>query len=160
MIKIRNEADLKNWFMKNYKKLGYSKILRHDRGIFPDFIMLEGDKKVRVELEIKSSNFLLHKHPISKVDRVICIKKDVKLNIPIIELKNFKIIAFDQYTPYDIKQDIYKLFRYNKVLTSSEVSKKLNIVWNTADSYLKDLVIEGKIERIKKEGVNIWIMKN
>ncbi len=159
MIRIRNESDFARWFRKNYKKVGFDVVIKDNKDKFPDFIMLEGDKKVRVELEIKSSNFLLHKHPISKVDRVICIKKDVELGIPIVELKNFKIIAFDGYTAYDLKQEIYKLFKYEKVLTTNEVSKKLNIVWNTADSYLKDLVIENKIRRIKKEGVNLWLMK-
>lgn len=47
----------------------------------------------------------------------------------------------------------------NRVVTSSEIAKFLKVSWNTADSYLKDLVIEGKIERIKKEGVNLWLKK-
>lgn len=46
-----------------------------------------------------------------------------------------------------------------RVVTSSEISKLLKVSWNTADSYLKDLVIEGKLERIKKEGVNLWMKK-
>lgn len=46
-----------------------------------------------------------------------------------------------------------------RVVTSSEIAKLLKMSWNTADSYLKDLVIEGKIERIKKEGVNLWLKK-
>jgi Mn-dependent DtxR family transcriptional regulator len=46
-----------------------------------------------------------------------------------------------------------------RVVTSSEIAKFLKVSWNTADSYLKDLVIEGKIERIKKEGVNLWLKK-
>lgn len=159
MIRIRNEADFARWFRKNYKKIGFNAIIKDNKDRFPDFIMLEGDKEVRVELEIKSSNFLLHKHPISEVDKILCIKKDIELSIPIVELKNFKIIAFDEYTTYDLRHEIYKLFNYEKVLTTNEVSKKLNIVWNTADSYLKDLVIEGKLERIKKEGVNLWMIK-
>jgi len=47
----------------------------------------------------------------------------------------------------------------NKVVTTSEIAKFLKISWNTAESYLKDLVIEGKIERIKKEGVNLWLKR-
>ena len=46
-----------------------------------------------------------------------------------------------------------------KVVTSSEIAKLLKISWNTADSYLKELLIEGKIIRIKKEGVNLWLKK-
>ncbi len=47
----------------------------------------------------------------------------------------------------------------NKVVTSSEIAKLINISWNTADKYLTELIIEGKVERIKKEGVNLWIKK-
>ncbi len=44
-------------------------------------------------------------------------------------------------------------------VTSSEIAKLLKISWNTAESYLKDLVIEGKIRRKKTEGVNLWLKK-
>jgi len=46
-----------------------------------------------------------------------------------------------------------------RVVTSSEIAKFLKVSWNTADSYLKEILIEGKIERIKKEGVNLWLKK-
>ncbi|OIO81800.1 hypothetical protein AUJ84_00180 [Candidatus Pacearchaeota archaeon CG1_02_32_132] len=45
------------------------------------------------------------------------------------------------------------------VVTSSEVTKYLKVSWNTADKYLLELVVEGKIKRIKKEGVNLWLLK-
>ncbi len=54
---------------------------------------------------------------------------------------------------------ILEYIKEKKVVTSSEISKLVKISWNTADSYLKDLALEGKIERIKKEGVNLWIIK-
>jgi len=56
-------------------------------------------------------------------------------------------------------KNILKFIESSKVVTSSEVAKFLKVSWNTAESYLKDLVIEGKIERIKKLGVNLWIKK-
>ncbi len=46
-----------------------------------------------------------------------------------------------------------------RVVTSSEVAKYLNISWNTADKYLLELAFENKIERIKKDGVNLWLIK-
>jgi DeoR/GlpR family transcriptional regulator of sugar metabolism len=46
-----------------------------------------------------------------------------------------------------------------KVVTTSEIAKLLNISWNTADSHLKEMLIEGKLTRIKKEGVNLWLEK-
>ena len=56
-------------------------------------------------------------------------------------------------------QGILNLIKREKVVTSSEVAKKLKISWNTADRYLLELVIEGKVERIKKLGVNLWVRK-
>ena len=54
---------------------------------------------------------------------------------------------------------IVEYIEKQRVVTSSEISKLIKVSWNTADSYLKDLVIEGKIERIKKKGVNLWVKK-
>jgi Mn-dependent DtxR family transcriptional regulator len=57
------------------------------------------------------------------------------------------------------KNKLIEFISKNKVVTSSEIAKFLKVSWNTADSYLKELLIEGKIERIKKEGVNLWMKK-
>jgi len=54
---------------------------------------------------------------------------------------------------------ILDFVKKNKVVTSSEIAKYLNLSWNTADKYLLDLVIDKKIERIKKSGVNLWMLK-
>jgi len=83
---IKNEFELKKWFEKNYKSLGYTKIVKKDDGTFPDFIMLRNDKKVRVELETMLSNFNVHKHNLNDVDEIICIKKDTNLNKAVITI--------------------------------------------------------------------------
>lgn len=54
---------------------------------------------------------------------------------------------------------ILDFLKKEKVVTSSEVAKHFKISWNTADKYLLELVIEGKVERIKKLGVNLWVKK-
>lgn len=59
----------------------------------------------------------------------------------------------------DIHRKIIALIKKEKVVTSSEIAKSLNISWNTAEKYLLELVIDGKIEKIKKLGVNLWISK-
>ncbi len=87
---IKSEKEFSTWFKKNFKKLGYDKILRKDMGRFPDYIMEKKGKKIRVELETLSSNFLLHKHDPKKVDEVLCIKKDIKLPVRMIEIKELK----------------------------------------------------------------------
>ena len=53
---------------------------------------------------------------------------------------------------------ILNFIKKEKVITSSELSKKLKISWNTAERHLMNLALERKIERIKKEGVNLWIL--
>jgi len=159
MIKIRNESDLQNWFKKNYKKLGFSDIIKYDSQRFPDFIMLENGKEVRIELEIKASNFLLHKHPKNKVDRVICIEKDVELGIPTLELKNFELVSPLLKSPYSIPNQIYNFLKNEEVITTSEVARKLKLNWGTAERGLMELVMDNKIERIKKKGVNLWMLK-
>jgi Mn-dependent DtxR family transcriptional regulator len=52
---------------------------------------------------------------------------------------------------------ILKLLREKRVITSSELAKFLKVSWNTAEKYLLELVIEGHIIKIKKEGVNLWL---
>jgi len=54
---------------------------------------------------------------------------------------------------------ILEFIEKERVVTSSEVAKALGVSWNTAEKYLLELTIEGKIERIKKLGVNLWIKK-
>lgn len=160
MVKIRNESDFRNWFKKNYKKLGFSEILKSNTKGCPDFIMLEGDKKVKVELEIKTSNFILHKHSRKKVDKIICAIEDIKLKVPTIKIKNVKLIEFDKKAPYSFKELIFPLFKKEPVLTTTEVSKKLDISKGAAEKALMELVIEDKIDRIKKEGIILWLPKD
>ena len=54
---------------------------------------------------------------------------------------------------------ILKLIERERVVTSSEVAEAFGVSWNTAEKYLVELIIEGKVERIKKVGVNLWILK-
>ena len=57
------------------------------------------------------------------------------------------------------RERLIEFIAKTRVVTSSEIAKFLKVSWNTADSYLKELLIEGKITRIKKEGVNLWLKK-
>lgn len=56
-------------------------------------------------------------------------------------------------------EEIIKLIKKKKIVTSSEIAGELKISWNTAEKYLLELVIEGKIDKIKKAGVNLWMLK-
>ena len=57
------------------------------------------------------------------------------------------------------KNKILKYLGEKRVITSSELAKYLNVSWNTAEKYLLELVIEGDIIKIKKVGVNLWLLK-
>tara|TARA_Y100000310_G_C20406249_1_gene679803 strand:+ start:493 stop:678 length:186 start_codon:yes stop_codon:yes gene_type:complete len=54
---------------------------------------------------------------------------------------------------------ILSFIKKEKVITSSELAKHFKISWNTAEKYLLELVIENKIIKIKKQGVNLWLLK-
>ena len=162
MIRVSNESDFKNWFKKNYRKLGFTRIIKSDSMRFPDFIMLKNNKRIKVELEIKSSHFILHNHNPKKVDLVICVIKDKKLSVPIIRASGIKVINWgDKESFYSIKRQVYQIFKKEdvKVLSTSEVASLMGVNWNTAEKALLELVIENKIERFKKEGVNLWMLK-
>ncbi len=57
------------------------------------------------------------------------------------------------------KDSILRFLKEKRVITSSELARFLKVSWNTSQSYLMELALEGKIERIKKEGVNLWMLK-
>ena len=57
------------------------------------------------------------------------------------------------------KYKILKFLEEKRVITSSELAKYLGISWNTAEKYLLELALEGEVIRIKKEGVNLWLLK-
>lgn len=59
----------------------------------------------------------------------------------------------------NVHSKIIEVVKKERVVTSSEIAEKLKINWNTAEKYLLELVIEGKIVKIKKVGVNLWLEK-
>jgi len=56
-------------------------------------------------------------------------------------------------------KSIIDFIKKEKVITSSELAGHLEVSWNTAEKYLMELALSGKVERIKKAGVNLWIIK-
>ncbi len=54
---------------------------------------------------------------------------------------------------------ILDLIKKEKIVTSSEIAKHIKVSWNTAEKYLLELIIDGKIIKIKKLGVNLWMLK-
>jgi len=57
------------------------------------------------------------------------------------------------------EKKILKYLGEKKVITSSELAKVLGVSWNTSEKYLLELALAGDIIRVKKEGVNLWLLK-
>ncbi|MBR9683440.1 hypothetical protein GOV03_02780 [Candidatus Woesearchaeota archaeon] len=60
---------------------------------------------------------------------------------------------------HKVRGELVKFIRKSIVVTTSEVAAYFKISWNTAEKYLLELVIEKKLIRLKKQGVNIWLLK-
>lgn len=55
---------------------------------------------------------------------------------------------------------ILSLIRSNLgVVTTTEVAAQFKMSWNTAERYLLELALDNKILRVKKSGVNLWVLK-
>ena len=117
--RIKNEEEFEKWFENNFIGLGYEKIIKKNKKRFPDYIMLKGNRRIRVELETKSSNFVLHNHDKRKVDIVICIDDDINLGLPTIEITELRyksnierISATIDKKTSEIIQELLKSGRY------------------------------------------------
>jgi DeoR/GlpR family transcriptional regulator of sugar metabolism len=69
---------------------------------------------------------------------------------------NNKETAFDED---ELNKKLLELVKKSRVVTTSEIATEFNISWNTAEKYLLELALEGKVERMKKAGVNLWVAK-
>ena len=59
----------------------------------------------------------------------------------------------------DFNKEIMKMVEKVKVVTTSEIAEELKVSWNTAENHLLELTIENRITRMKKAGVNLWVIK-
>jgi len=60
---------------------------------------------------------------------------------------------------HNLRTEIVKFTKKNRVVITSEIAAHFKISWNTAEKYLLELVLEKKLVRLKKQGVNIWMLK-
>ncbi|MAG02586.1 hypothetical protein CMI42_04575 [Candidatus Pacearchaeota archaeon] len=78
------------------------------------------------------------------------------MNIHMTSLSNIsrRIIMNDP-----IRRKIISYLGKEKVITSNELAKVLSVSWNTSEKYLLELAVERLVVKIKKEGVNLWMLK-
>jgi len=55
--------------------------------------------------------------------------------------------------------NITQYIKKERVVTTSEIAEHFKVSWNTAEKYLLELALEGKVVRLKKAGVNLWVLK-
>jgi len=142
---IKNEKEFVNWFKKHYQEMGYTSIIKENKNSFPDFIILKSNKKLNIELELRTSHFLLHKHQINRVDEVICIENDAKLNTKVKAIKNLV------YKPYKAKRINMRFDeRQLKLIHSIKGmgTKEAEIVKNILLAYLSE---KGYIKEFNKK---------
>ncbi len=60
---------------------------------------------------------------------------------------------------HSYEKKIISEVKKQKVVTSSDIARLLKMSWNTADKYLLEIMAQGKLIRIKKDGVNLWLIK-
>ena len=60
-----------------------------------------------------------------------------------------------------MKKKILSLMKHDfcGISTTSELADELEISWNTAEKYLLELAIDRKVQRLKKKGVNLWVLR-
>jgi predicted HTH transcriptional regulator len=59
-----------------------------------------------------------------------------------------------------MKSHILKRIReVGNVTTTSEIASCFKISWNTAEKKLLELALDNKITKLKKAGVNLWMLK-
>ena len=60
---------------------------------------------------------------------------------------------------HNIKNKILDFAKKDRVITTTEIANEFRISWNTAEKYLLELTLDNKFNRIKKVGVNLWVLK-
>ena len=60
----------------------------------------------------------------------------------------------------EFSKKIHKMInQLGKVATTTEIAEKLHVSWNTAEKHLLEMALEGKVSRLKKAGVNLWVLR-
>jgi len=60
---------------------------------------------------------------------------------------------------HNLKTKILDFSKKDRVITTAEIAKEFDVSWNTSEKYLLELTLDNKFRRIKKAGVNLWVLK-
>ncbi len=59
----------------------------------------------------------------------------------------------------ELKKKIIEKVGKVKVVTTSEIAEEFGVSWNTAEKHLLELALDEKVTRMKKAGVNLWVVR-
>ena len=60
---------------------------------------------------------------------------------------------------HNLNKKILDFARKDRIITTAEIANHFQISWNTAEKYLLEMTLDDKFRRLKKEGVNLWVLK-
>lgn len=60
---------------------------------------------------------------------------------------------------HNFKKKILDFAKNERIITTAEIANQFDISWNTAEKYLLEMTLDNKFKRIKKAGVNLWVLK-
>ena len=86
-----NEISLREYFAVHSKEFGY-KIVESQTG-FPDWVLedISTGKRLRVEAEYESHNFISHGHDINGCDLIVCWRHNANIALPVLEVSTGKM---------------------------------------------------------------------
>jgi predicted HTH transcriptional regulator len=60
---------------------------------------------------------------------------------------------------HNLEHKIMNFAKKDRVITTTEIANEFKISWNTAERHLLELTLDNKFKRVKKAGVNLWVLK-
>jgi len=83
----KNELNVREIFAERAARLGYR--ILESRIPFPDYILGFGSQRILAEAEFKTSDFLRHKHDLTRCDLIVVWKHDLPyMPVPVLELES------------------------------------------------------------------------
>ena len=86
----KNEMNVREIFAQRASRLGYT--ILESRAAFPDYILGQGTRRILAEAEFRTSDFLRHKHDLTRCDLIVVWEHDLPyMPVPVLELKSEEV---------------------------------------------------------------------
>ena len=86
----KNEINVRELFAQRAARLGYR--ILESRAAFPDYVLERDGERLFAEAEYRTSDFLRHRHDLSRCDLILVWEHDVGyMPIPVFELKSSEL---------------------------------------------------------------------